>query len=547
MSNREFLAYLQSGISHLLEALDSDEARSSETKDQFSLRLSTDIVEVCRILNRLAPYSELYEVGLSYDVQNASGSATLTPDGLRINRWREDPDLSPPPLPPEATAFFDGVAERLAEVRKVISTEEICDSLQCLAADGASVCTSLNIFFDKSEGLRSIGFPTGVQPILYVSSDKFAEVIHDEEFGRLDEVLGLSTEETLIVMLASTTGIARGDNLRIIGLDHWLSFPDIGFRAGENDRKKVRDALRFRREEVYWELPTQGPTPFHLHVDDLDGATLQRPDILETVARQRDRLSVAWLAERAQIQDGAIHCEFRGYNHVEVALPALDEMESSRPIFSLFTWAYENASSDKLNIVRQIISLQPELQTSGDYTLLSTGAARILGTAKSNFQIFLSRSVELYFDKRLKVSGFLQEFSKDVTDNVSELTSELVSNLYKTMGVILGVVIAALIDPDLTNLIAAIASYLYLAYLIFILIYLLPSMYLRFHATVQEYKHNVLELRDVLAPEEITRLEGDTFERECRLFKVFFWLTALIYGLLAGLAHFSADFFWAIR
>ena len=111
----------------------------------------------------------------------------------------------------------------------------------------------------------------------------------------------------------------------------------------------------------------------------------------------------------------------------------------------------ENSSSDKLGIVRQIISLQLGDNEEKNYSILAEKAGDILVTAKSNFQLFLRRNVELYFDKRLKISEFLQRFSEEVSTSVSNITSELISNLYKTVGVILGVVIAGLVKPEMTN------------------------------------------------------------------------------------------------
>jgi uncharacterized protein YacL len=149
----------------------------------------------------------------------------------------------------------------------------------------------------------------------------------------------------------------------------------------------------------------------------------------------------------------------------------------------------------------------------------------------------------LYFDKRLKVSEFLHKFSGDISDSISEMANELVSNIYKTVGIILGVVIAFLVDPKTTPTIIFLASLLYLGYIVFILIYLLPSSYLAFRRKYLEYGRNKEQLSDILLKEEIEKLQGNSLERARYEFLVFFALTNLGYALLGTIAYFLASFF----
>jgi hypothetical protein len=167
----------------------------------------------------------------------------------------------------------------------------------------------------------------------------------------------------------------------------------------------------------------------------------------------------------------------------------------------------------------------------------------MLGAAKSNFQIYLRRSVEMYFDKRLKVSEFIQKFSEETGASVSALTSELINNLYKTVGLILAVIIAALVDPKQTPPVVYWTSLLYLIYIGFIFSYLLPAAYFRFSNKVQEYRHGIVELHDVLSNEEILRLQGNSFQRARWLFLIYFTVTNILYALLGLAAFLLMQFF----
>ena len=160
----------------------------------------------------------------------------------------------------------------------------------------------------------------------------------------------------------------------------------------------------------------------------------------------------------------------------------------------------------------------------------------ILKSAKSNFQFFLKRSVELYFDKRIKVSEFLHKFSEEVSKSISGVTTELVNDLYKTIGIIVGVMIAGLVDPPKMPIIVHWTSLLYFIYIIFILVLLLPSRYLSFRGNVLEFEHNKVELCDVLLEEEIETIEGGTFKRNRLIFLITFTLINMGYSIVGMIA-----------
>jgi hypothetical protein len=534
MSNENLITRLQAGVGALLDTLGAELVHSSENESQFSLQLYPDTASLGHILTGLAAHADLFAVSLEYQIQQGSGTGSLTSEGVLAENWDEDPDLSPPDLDPRAAALFANLAEQLARTEKCIRVDALVHDLDRLMRAGASVEVSLHIFLNKAELMQNLGWPQGVSGLLYIVADKFLQMTHDADLPTLGSLLVHGSEHTLILMLGDASGVAKGPNIRVCGRDHWTSPGDLDFQASKADGKKVRAAISFRSEEGQWEIPASGLTPHLLYIEE---ASLTRADILEVISRLRDRLSIAYLADRVQTNGRNLVCEFRGYKRVQITIPPLGDHTASLPLFRLFAWAYENSSSDKLGIVRQIISLQLGDIAVDNFLVLSERAGDILGTAKSNFQLFLRRSVELYFDKRLKVSEYLQKFSEEVGDSVSKLTSELVSNLYKTVGVILGVVIAALVDPKQTVFIAYLTSLLYLVYMGFIVAYLLPSAYLRFRGEVQDYEHSVSGLRDILSDDEILRLQDTSFRRERWTFLFFFGLTNVLYALLGTVAY----------
>jgi hypothetical protein len=525
---------LRAGVGALIEAIGEDLRRGTETESQFNLELlNRSAASLGTALPSLAPHAGLFDINLSYRVQDGSGTAALTPEGLRIDEWDRDPDLSPPPLDPEPESAFEALAGRLARVGDHLEPVTFLQDLDTLQQARASVEISLRVHLSKEDVVNALGLPDRTRGLLYVVTDRLLQRVRQADFATLDELLVPKSAEAVVILLGDACGIAKGPNIRICGREQWQVAGCLDFKPQDADREKLVKAIAFRDEECHWEIPMPGLSPHHLRVES---TTLDQPGLLNALARHCDRLSAACLANRARHRDGRLVCEFRGHKRVRMDIPPLDKAPCDAPIFKLFSWAYENASSDKLGIVRQVISLQLEDKPARSYAALCQDAADILQVSKGNFDSFLRRSVELYFEKRMKVSEFLQKLNEEAGKSVSDLTSELVSDVYKTIGVILGAAIAALFDPKWVVQIILGASVLYVIYVLFILVYWLPAAFLRFRCKVQEYRHSVLKLGDVLTKEEIEALAGGSFDRVRRLFWVYFALTYLVYGVVGAMA-----------
>jgi hypothetical protein len=171
-----------------------------------------------------------------------------------------------------------------------------------------------------------------------------------------------------------------------------------------------------------------------------------------------------------------------------------------------------------------------------NYQKLIDKSDEILETVKSNYLYYLRRSVESYFDKRIKISEFLQKYSEEIGITISGLTTELISDLYKTIGIIIGAIIAAFVAKEQTYKVIHWTSFLYLIYIGFILIYLLPSILVRFCGKIRDYYDNTSQLKSLMLSEEIDRFESSIIIRWKSRFWIFFIFTYLCYILLGVLA-----------
>lgn len=531
--NEQFLEHIGNGIEVLLDMAGDHLSGAVENESQFSLTLEIDSASLATMTDRLRPYLDFIHVTLRYDIHDGRGIADFDANGnFLVHEWDIDDELTPQEIvSSEAINALNRLHQSLVPGTSITATSITAD-LAVIDQAGGDISLRLTVEINKNTSVAMLGSPDGVRLLFYVLTSKFLSQFESKESTALQAFLTPNEEIALILLLSDAVGIGTGPNLCISGRNYWHS--TVKFVPDETDRKKVKSALKFRNDECNWEIATSTVTPHHLF---LEQSSINRAEVVQSISRKRDQLAVMYMADHVKLVQGQIHCQLKGYKPSWIGLPTQNTHESSPAIFKLFAWAYENSSSDKLGIARQITTLYLNEDINGNYLTLAKKADDILRTAKGNFQIFLRGNAELYFDKRLKVSQFLQKFSEDISRSVSQMTSELISNLYKTVGVLVGVLIAGIVDSSMIPTVIYWTALFYLAYIVFIIVYLLPSVLFIFIEKASAYHKSVQELTDVLTSEEITRLEGNTFVWAKRLFWVYFVITIIIYvvlGVVAG-------------
>jgi hypothetical protein len=537
MTNLELLSKLQSCIHKLFEVLGEAAQPAAEDEIRYSLELQTDLTQAEKILTNFSQYADILTVNFVFNIHDGKGSASLgSEDYLIVDSWEKDPNLNLPALTVEGDSQFQILDNKLSTQGEKIKVEEFLQNLKSLAEENARIKTSISIFLEKNKFLQKLNYPKNVHAVFYVVSEKLLQLLEKGDYSEISNILVPNKEDTLILLCGDVLGVGKGPNLRILGCDYWSVLEETGFSSQASSCEKVREAVHFCSEESNWEGFSPGLTPYHLNIDTTD---LKNDSLVNGIGSLRNRLCAAHLANQCKAKNGVLFCDFRGYKRVEAETPKVGRKTESNELFRLFAWAYDSSSSDKLEIVRQLISLQLNFGPGQNYVQLIEGSKDILDTAKGNYKLYLKRSVELYFDKRLRVSEFLQKFNEEISKSVADLASELTGNLYKTVGIIVGAVIGIVLDPKYTPLIITIVAFLYLIYIGFILVYLLPSTEWRYRNNIAEYNKNVTQLSDILTKEEISNLQKDSFKRAKHMFNATFRSTYAVYELLAIAATLS--------
>jgi hypothetical protein len=205
--------------------------------------------------------------------------------------------------------------------------------------------------------------------------------------------------------------------------------------------------------------------------------------------------------------------------------------EASDPLVALADWAYHDASPDRLAIARDALGRELPVAAEISQEAARAVAANALSAARANLTLYLRGAAERYFQLRATALAVINDYAAAVRKAVSDLTSDVVDNLFKTVGLIAGVVIAGLIAPSASRPVAAFACLLYVAYVVFIIWYLLRARYARFEL---ERRGLVVTLNAMseLTPEERRRLRAPAVQSSNH-FERYYRLTLWIYIGLA--------------
>jgi hypothetical protein len=541
-NNNELIERIQSAVATLFKSPFIDLERGSENHSQYSCKFNFRQINSFRqLISNLATFSDIYT--LTVEIQIQVGRATIIikdGDWLVDQSWEEDDALTPAPISEEANYDYSKLKDLLITSGMVCNGELILSCLESLEVYQADTSISLHVYIDKTALIKKLNWPTGIRVILYLLSNKLTESLDKFDFYEINNLFTPNSEEMILILLGDIFGSASGPCLKIYGRDTWLNI-NIEKIMRDFDTNKIKEIVQFREQECHWELNPFTITPFHFHINRLESQLLDK--VNDAFGKIKNRLCIAFIANRTSlINKDYLQCEFEGYKRIKISLEPSSGELTTNTLYELFIWGYQSFSSDKIDILRQIISLQLGENPRSNFSRLIELSENILISAKSNFHLFLKGNVDRYFEKREQVSEYLQKITEDINKNISDITLELVNNIYKTIGVIIGILIAALVKPISTPVIIRMASFLYFIYILFILLFLLPSSYVIFGGIVKKYEFNKVRLQDILLKEEINNLEGPFFIKSKRNLKLTFVLAIIFYEMLAG---FSIFIFWA--
>lgn len=343
-----------------------------------------------------------------------------------------------------------------------------------------------------------------------------------------------------VIVVGDTSGYLAGMALEIIGAQQerepeWLTFSRPAWRQF---LERAEDVRRLQAEESNWPSSPRVLTPAHLHLVEL-AASLE--DLAAPIEKMCAALAACYLASTVSGDPGAtLTLRFAGTRppFCRLAQEVVDPASSTTPrtngaVWRLMAWAYHHASADKLAIARECLAheLPPGVEVS--LINLDEVASGALEAAKANLILYLRGNSTQYFQLRQQALELVTRYAADVRKTVSDLTGDVVDNVYRTIGLLLGVVIAVLIQPRLALTVQQIAVSIYIAYLLFLVYFLLGSRRRRFELESSDLVTH-LQAMPELSERERSLLQGEAHRANQYFEDYFRWSRGLYLALAAA-------------
>jgi len=320
------------------------------------------------------------------------------------------------------------------------------------------------------------------------------------------EQLGLARADgRAFVVVCDRAGYLAGLTLEIVGACEsepirWL---EVSRAAWRQFQERAARTHALHAEESQWAEAPRILTPAHLRVEPRVAGL---EPLAESLDATRAALAAAYLASSIHpAENGDLALRFAGTRPPTCHISRrAHEDDGDAPtayahhaLARFAAWAYDNASADKLAIARECLAR--ELPPGGSVSLaeVERAASPALEAAKANFALYLRGNSDRYFTVREHALDAVSIYAAGVRKAVSDLTGDVVDNVYRTVGLLVGVVVAALVQPALALPVQRLAALLYVAYLAFVLLFLLRAREERFQlesAEVRARLHAMPEL-----------------------------------------------------
>jgi multisubunit Na+/H+ antiporter MnhB subunit len=343
----------------------------------------------------------------------------------------------------------------------------------------------------------------------------------------LEAIGPASPDRLLLILVADVQGRLRGPYLAILGSDHLDEAAD--FLAAAGGFEVLVEARGLMSRECLWDQRAWLLTPdfFSLPVIDPGGLKACRSEL----RRLQNELSLPYLANWTLGEPGNQEAKFEGNRSVRIGA----EKAATAP-HDLYVWAYADPkpARSKLEIVRRVVAsrLPPGTRTFAE---LIASAADLLSECGVQLRVLMDDNLADSFERRERIEKLVRDYVDQVSRQIESLSKEVVDNIYKTVGLLVAVALAYLLKPDGGTAVLVLGVTLYVAYILFILLFYLRSLEQEHQAKKEAFDQQKQELVrfQVLTSESLERLRSVT-NQETKLQKKLKTVRVIYWGLVAA-------------
>lgn len=204
-------------------------------------------------------------------------------------------------------------------------------------------------------------------------------------------------------------------------------------------------------------------------------------------------------------------------------------LQPTKLLAELADWISSGKDQDRRTIFQTIAArtLVNEDSTAA-YTLFAQSLASLLAEARFHYRVFVDEKVDKHFEDIQKLSNYVAETAKKISENIDLVTKSVTDALLATIGVLVVTVLAALVKNDASTSIFMISLRVYAAYLVFYALYRMGSLWHSYVLTTKDAKEYVITYELKLGKEKVAEITKPV-ERRKYQFQIWYWVTVVLY------------------
>jgi hypothetical protein len=446
----------------------------------------------------------------------------LTEDDLKsvFERWKDNFECD--------ITFYAGTFTLRYDSYK----DELSNLLETIQDEDSDVDCTLDFIINKERFLRDeYGEIPYAQILLYLFRDNILTLLRGN-FEDIEEILFSDVNSRTVVMVLDTDIYASGDYIAFIGgrftESQWgeiLPEKSPNFELFEKLRK-------IREDETKWIRIDTNLTPLHFYIEHIKKGNIIS-ELINTIFLD---LIILYLANQAKFTDKGMIATFEGTGNVSIELSkykSKKEPGNLRYLRNMFLWAYSDNASDKLSFIRNIISLSLGTDPSKNYGMLVEKAEHIYNAVKSNYRIYISKTIEKYFRIRKEAIDYVSSISQQFSTQISQMISSLINSMLAAVVAVVGAFLSYAISPQFS---LVVFNYGLKAYAIYVLLF--PCSYVMLHAfseyrvLVCDFGERELQFSEFMEEGDMDKIIRSAISRRRKQFKIWFCLTLIVYVLV---------------
>ncbi|MGG1878800.1 hypothetical protein ABDI30_14670 [Paenibacillus cisolokensis] len=356
-------------------------------------------------------------------------------------------------------------------------------------------------------------------------------------FTELEDLIFGKRNQQAYIIIYDDSGYSKkiSNNFIIIGDIDALEYV---FKEKDKYFKDSQDKIKQRNENIRWnrEVCLFPPEVFYYDDDDSN-------ELIEFFNKEAAARCVAFTASNTDYleEEKLYHSTYSGLKQTKFKLVVPDSCTKKQMnrVFSLYSWAYSDKTSDKIGLIQNIINLHIKEENNTDLKLLFQNIDEIVEMVKENYRVYIQESVKSYLDERKQVEDFIRTTSNEISKQISGLTEIVTKNLF---GLLATAITAAIgfNKPDNQAYIPWVL-YIYGFFSIVLTIYYGTLANANKKIITEIYEKRIMDYKKIFLEERINQITGSSIKKQVSIFKRYLhwtiWpsigisLAAIVFGL----------------